>query len=252
VVGRPGVKGVLASYRWRRRLARLAVLAVVAAGVFAVIRIWPDSSSETAPVSNVPLHIRDTTPKAVRLKATDRQRALKVASRFVFTAVARKHVDRAWSLVAPNLREGVTRKQWDQGTMPVPPFPVADARWRLEYSDTAGVGFSLALFPTRQSHVRAQVFLIGLHQIGRGHARHFVVDQWQAAPERQLESVGGDGGGGSGVANIASDVPPNSSSESALWLILPLGFFSLVILIPVGIGTIGWYRDRRARLALGK
>jgi hypothetical protein len=45
-------------------------------------------------------------------------------------------------------------------------------------------------------------------------------------------------------------VPPGGSSESTLWLLLPLGFFSLVIVIPVAIGILGWYRDRRARLAL--
>src|SRR5215203_6375853 len=157
------MKKLLASYRWRRRLARLTGLAVVVAAVVAAIVIWPNTApNEQRGASNVPARI-EKEPKAVRLKAPDKKDALKVVSRFIYTAVARKNIDRSWELAAPELRQGFTRKEWISGNMPVVPFPAQSARWRLEYSDERGVGFSVALYPSPGSQQRAQVFLVGLH-----------------------------------------------------------------------------------------
>lgn len=62
--------------------------------------------------------------------------ALAVASKFIDYAVVGKNLDRLWDLVAPELRAGITRKQWDSGELPVVPFPVRNARCKLEYSDS--------------------------------------------------------------------------------------------------------------------
>src|SRR5207244_10735819 len=95
-------------------------------------------------------------PKTGRPTVSDKAAALAVASRFIDTAVARKDVDRAWGLVTPTLRAGYTRKQWDTGDLPgIPPFPVASARWSLQFSDAKGVGFTGARFPTKRSNQNA-------------------------------------------------------------------------------------------------
>jgi len=189
----------------------------------------------------------------VRLKAPDRKDALVVVRRFLYTAVARKHVDRSWNLVAPELRAGFTPKQWATQDIPVVPFPVESARWRLEYSDERGVGFSVAAFPTKESHQRAQVFLVGLHRIGHGKRQHWVIDDWQAAPSQGLRAV--ESGPGGGAGGILGQTSPNVNrfgkrSESAAWLLLPLGLLSLVIVIPLLIGGVNWYRGYRADRAL--
>jgi hypothetical protein len=44
--------------------------------------------------------------------------------------------------------------------------------------------------------------------------------------------------------------PLGKSSESAAWLLLPVGLLSLIILLPLGIATTNWYRGRRAARAL--
>ena len=189
----------------------------------------------------------------MRLKAPDRKDALDVVSRFLYTAVARKHVDRSWKLVAPELRAGFTRRQWATQDIPVVPFPVQSARWRLEYSDDRGVGFSVALFPTKGSHQRAQVFLVGLHTIGKEKRQHWVIDDWQAAPSQGLQQVSsGPGGVGGGVLEQTSPNvnPSGKRTESAAWLLLPLGLLSLVIIIPLMIGGVNWYRGYRADRAL--
>jgi hypothetical protein len=246
------VKKLLASYRWRRRLAWLTGLALVVAAVVAAIVIWPNTApdAQRAP-SNVPAHV-EKEPKATRLKASDKKDALNVVSRFIYTAVARKNIDRSWELAAPELRQGFTRKQWDSGNMPVVPFPAHSARWRLEYSDDRGVGFSIALFPSSESQQRAQVFLIGLHTLGAGKRRHWVVDNWQAAPSQGLQAVSGGGGGG---GTILEQTSPGVNrlgkrTESAAWLLLPLGLLSLVIFVPLGVASVNWYRGYRADRAL--
>ena len=246
------MKKLLASYRWRRRFAWLVGLALVVGAVVAVIVIWPNTAPNgQRDASNVRVHI-EKEPKAVRLKAPDKKDALKVVSRFIYTAVARKNIDRSWELAAPELRQGFTRKQWNSGTMPVVPFPAQSARWKLEYSDERGVGFSVALYPTPESQQRAQVFLVGLHTLGRGKRRHWVVDNWQPAPSQGLQSVSGAGGG---TGSVLEQTSPGVNrlgqrSESAAWLLLPLGLLSLVILVPLGVLSVNWYRGRQAERAL--
>jgi hypothetical protein len=246
------MKKLLASYRWRRRLAWLTGLALIVAAVVAAIVVWPNTAPNgQRDASNVPARI-EKEPKAVRLKVTDKKDALKVVSRFIYTAVARKNVDRSWELAAPELRQGFTRKQWDSGTMPVVPFPAQSARWRLEYSDERGVGFSVALYPTSGAEQRAQVFLVGLHTLGAGNRRHWVVDNWQPAPSQGLQSVSGAGGG---TGSVLEQTSPGINrlgqrSESAAWLLLPLGLLSLVIFVPLLVVSVNWYRGHRAERAL--
>jgi hypothetical protein len=250
------VKRVLASYRWRRRLLWLTVTAGVVGGALAIGFIWPN----TAPPENTkptggPIKIA-VPPKKVPLKVRERAAALAVASRFIDTAVARKNVDRAWGLVTPTLRAGYTRKQWDTANLPgIPPFPVAEARWRLQFSDEKGIGFTMALFPTKASHQQAAVFMIGLHKVGAGKHRRWLVDNWQAAPTTASQVMGGGGGSAGGVLDqVTPRVTATSAKakESPIWLLIPVGLLSLALLIPAGIAGTNWYRDRRARALFGE
>jgi len=234
----------------------MTVTAGVVGGALAIGFIWPN----TAPPENTkptggPIKIA-APPKKVPLKVRERAAALAVASRFIDTAVARKNVDRAWGLVTPTLRAGYTRKQWDTANLPgIPPFPVAEARWRLQFSDEKGIGFTMALFPTKASHQQAAVFMIGLHKVGAGKHRHWLVDNWQAAPTTASQVMGGGGGSAGGVLDqVTPRVTATSSKakESPIWLLIPVGLLSLALLIPAGIAGTNWYRDRRARALFGE
>jgi len=232
------------------------VTAGVVGGALAIGFIWPN----TAPPENTkptggPIKIA-APPKKVPLKVRERAAALAVASRFIDTAVARKNVDRAWGLVTPTLRAGYTRKQWDTANLPgIPPFPVAEARWRLQFSDEKGIGFTMALFPTKASHQQAAVFMIGLHKVGAGNHRHWLVDNWQAAPTTASQVASGGAGSAGGVLDqVTPRVTATSSKakESPIWLLIPVGLLSLALLIPAGIAGTNWYRDRRARALFGE
>jgi hypothetical protein len=251
------VKRVLASYRWRRRLIWMTVTAGVVGGALAIGFTWPN----TAPPENTkptggPVKIA-APPKPIPLRLRDRAAALVVASRFIDNAVARKNVDRAWGLVTPTLRAGYTRKQWDALVPDIPPFPVASARWKLQFSDVMGIGFTMALFPPRRSHQSAAVFMIGLHKVGSGKHRRWLVDNWQPAPITASQVASGGGGGGSD-AGVLEQITPRTSAtsakakESPIWLLVPVGLLGLALVIPAGIAGTNWYRDRRARALFGE
>jgi hypothetical protein len=247
------VKGVLASYRWRRRLMWLAVTAAAVAGAVTVALKWPNTAPKAPGPSNVRVRVDNTPPKPVRLNLHNRAASLAVASRFIDTAVARKHIEKSWSLVSPEFRAGFTREQWNTGDVPVVPFPVHEARWKLQYSDVDGVGYTIALLPTKASHQQAQVFMIGLHLLGSGRKRHWVVDNWQPSPMDAIQSVAGGGGGNSG--NVLGQATPrlsplSESRESSAWLLLPVGLLSLIVLVPLAVVTLTWYRERRAEREL--
>jgi len=246
------VKRVLASYRWRRRLLWLGVSVAIVVGALVIGFKWSNTATpEAVEPSGGPLKIDYAAPKPVRLKLRERAAALAIASRFIDTAVARKNVDRAWGLVTPTLHAGYTRKQWDQEDLPgIPPFPVASARWQLQFSDAKGIGFTMALFPTKTSHQSAQVFMIGLHKVGAGAHRRWLVDNWQAAPTTAGQLASGAGGAGGGVLDTFGpkvSATTSKAKESPIWLLLPVGLLSLILIIPAGIAGLNWHRDRRAR-----
>ena len=241
------MRGILASYRWRRRLAWLTATVVLVAGAIAAglaTGLTWNRVPQTHGPSNVPARIDNTAPKPVRLKRHDERQMLAVASKFIDTAVARKHIDRSWELASSELRSGLTRKKWDTGDMPVAPYPVGQAKLRLDYADSDGVGFSVVLLPAKGSREPPRDFLMGLHPLGSGKNRHWVVDYWQSAPT------------GAAVGSVNQGPPSGTSSsvntakESKAWLFLPAGLLSLIVLLPLSVAIVNWYRTRRAERAL--
>lgn len=249
------MKGILASYRWRRRLIWSTVTAGVLGCALAIGFIWPNTAPhEQVAANGGPVKI-EKAPTPVRLKLRDRAAALTVVSEFVDSAVAGHNVDKAWALVTPTLHAGYTRKQWDTQPLPdIPPFAVAQARWKLQYSDSEGIGFTIALFPPKRSQEQPTLFMVGLHKVGRTKHRHWLIDNWQPAPVTATSQLTSGGGGVTGqfAPQLGAGNTPVSSAkakESPIWLLLPVGLLSLILLIPLGIFGLSWHRDRRARAA---
>src|SRR5262249_34401400 len=231
----------------------LTITAAVVGCALAIGFIWPNTAPpEHDNATGGPVKV-DATPKAVSLKLHDRAAALVVVSEFVDSAVAGHNVDRAWWLVTPAMRAGYTRKQWDTQPLPdIAPFPVAQARWKLQYSDTKGVGFTVALFPPRRTHQQPIVFMVGLHQVGALRQRHWLIDNWQPAPINATASGGGGSASGEFAPQLGANAgasPSGKAKESPIWLLVPVGLLSLTLIIPAGVFGMNWRRDRRARAA---
>jgi hypothetical protein len=241
------VKGVFASYRRRRRFAWLGGLLVVVVALTVIVLEVPNHSPKVQCPSNVPVRIEESA-KSVRLTARDETIALRVASEFVSTAVARKNVDRAWSLVSSDFRSGTTREDWHRGRLPVSPYSVGKTAWKFDFADSEGVGWTVTLYPTKSSRQTPMDFQIGLHPEGSGKHRRWLVDYWQASPTNAvaLSAVGAgtpsSGGGGS--------APSGNAKESLTWLIFPLSLLGLVVLIPLAVVSVNWYREYKVRALL--
>jgi hypothetical protein len=185
-------------------------------------------------------------PLPVRLEPAERRAAIATAAAFLETAVRREHAERAYDLVAPSLRGGTTRSDWRRGDIPVIPYPVDGARWRLDYSYAGEIGLQVAVFPEPGAALRPMVFDLSLRAFGGGAARRWLVDSWSPR-----------GGGGARPSRdegspFRIDAPPAASTAPRLgpvWLLVPAGLFALALLVPLAVVVRDRVRWRRAERA---
>jgi hypothetical protein len=128
--------------------------AVLAAGVvaFAITKL---SDSHAAPAS---------ASRAAPFTQAERS----VAREFVATAVARKQLDRAWQIAAPELKQGMSPAEWRTGTIPVVPYPVSQAVARLRVIDSSTDAAQVAIdfLPRSGTTAQAATFRLGLRKVG--------------------------------------------------------------------------------------
>jgi hypothetical protein len=136
------------------RWAPWVAVAVLVAGVlaFAVTKLTDSKPAAAPPHRPAPL--------------APAERA--VAREFVETAVARKHLDRAWAIAAPDLKQDMTHDEWMTGTIPVVPYPVdqAVAQLKLVSSFTDEAGFTVRFLPRTGAKAQAATFRLDLHKDG--------------------------------------------------------------------------------------
>ena len=164
------------SPRGRRRLAYAAAGFAGLAAVVALFVFGPNKNAAPEVLRNVPA---DVPSPQVPAPITDEAR--RVAVRFVQTAVARKHLAEAWTLIGPNLKGGMTKKEWTTGNNPVVPYPVNDlevAPYKVDQSFEDNALLEVALIPRKGSDVKAQVFFLELVKVGKGASARWVVNNW--------------------------------------------------------------------------
>lgn len=162
--------------RTRRRAAWLAGGGALCAGVALLLLLGPDTNAPAQRLSTVPAQEPER-----RVAAPLPQEARRVAVRFIQTAVARKNLAEAWTLVGPNLRGGLSRAEWLTGDNPVVPYPIDElevAPYKVDEAYERSALLEVALLPRKGSGVRAQVFFLGLERVGSGREARWVVDNW--------------------------------------------------------------------------
>jgi hypothetical protein len=238
------VRRLLSSPRRRRRLGRIALVLAVAAGA-AALGIWFANTGR--PIRNTfssePSDLPGPPPKRVPLTAHDRNQACAVAADFIDYAVLRKNSAQAWDLTAPVLRQGLTRRQWSTGAIPVVPFPAAEVgaiKYRVEYSEQDQLWLKVAIVPKPTSGVDGQLFSMGLHRTHSA-AHPWLVDYWVPA---------GVGTPATPKA-IARHAPAKPERRvDGRWIFVPIAVLvGLMLCVPLVLAGRGWYRASRANRA---
>lgn len=228
------------SYRRKRLLLVLLALFVVAGGIAAAVVELPTGTKlDRSSVSHPPRgQLRSEQPQRSRqLAATERRQLLSSVFLFVTTAVARNHLERSWAIVDPSLRQGLTRRQWVTGNIPVVPFPAA-AIGALRVASVVGENamVEMVLEPTARSHLPRKTFVMELREQSTQPRRWFV-SSW--TPEGISYSVAS-----------RRPVPPaaiDSHTLSAIWIAAPIGILlGGLLLLPAGVFLLDAYRSRRA------
>jgi|GEM_PF-3248152 hypothetical protein len=233
------MRGRLSSPRFRRRLGWLAILVLVAGLItLAATKYANTGASNATPLIDKPATVYRI-PARMHLSKQDRNDLFDVTSRFVRTAVARKHLDSAWNMLGPELKAGQTHKSWDTGFNNVVPFK-ADGigLFSILYAYQNDVAIDTGLVSGKGSGWAAKTFTIELKRYP-GQPHHWLVASW--VPK-------GIGGGGtlSPSRRAGPPPPPFQSKLSARWLLVPLVFFALLVVFLTTWALGGAIRGRRA------
>ena len=150
-------------------------LLVLVAGVVAVAVAWIGDTGDSleSPLTDEPAQVfspRKTVPLAAE--------ARRVAGRFILTAVARENLAESYALAHPELRQGLTRREWLTGDIPVVYYPAAAidaATFKVDESYADEAILQVALIPKESAHVKPQIFFIGLKKAGGRWLVHYWV-----------------------------------------------------------------------------
>jgi hypothetical protein len=162
-------------------VAGLLVLASTVIGGSDKTNFGPDPDFKaTLPVPSKPLKTADG--RTVRRFRQLDPGVRSTIRTFISTAVARKHLDQSWAVIAPSMKVDYTYKKWTHAhALPVVPYPVADINrvsYYLEYASTEEVLIEVGLAAKRELKVRPARFLIGLVPVGTGTQKQWLVDYW--------------------------------------------------------------------------
>ena len=242
------MRGWRLSYRWRRRAILLAVIGVMAGGIATAVILLPtgertdgNSRPDTAPGGAAAAARTVREPPSRRPSPAERKAMLSTVSLFISTAVARHHPERAYDVVDSSLREGMTRKQWSTGLIPVVPFPAAGVDL-VQFIRFRGDSALIEVFlePARGSHLVRKTFQIELRLSSAG---KWLVSSWVPEGVSQSQIDLNRPESPDVIAKAAN--PPRLSTR---WIYLPLGILILgLVLTPLAIFGRHAYAHRRAR-----
>jgi hypothetical protein len=179
---------------WRKVLPwALGGAVLLAVLIFAGIKLSNTGESTATPLSTVAADDRSKVPKSIKLDPAARR----VAGRFIQTAVARKHLDEAYALVGPAIKQGQTLKEWKTGNIAVVPYPVDALQFapmKVDYSYPREAQIQVALLPTDKAEkdgVKPQLFIATLIKNTQG---KWLVNAWVPRSSPPVPSANPAGG----------------------------------------------------------
>ena len=216
----------------------LAVLAVVVAAVAGLVSLFPGPKPNPQSKLSTEKAELITPLKSVSF-ASKKQEVVHTAMSFVKTAVTGHDMAASWDLVAPDMKEGLTKADWAAGQdLPIIHYPALFGRWRLQYSYADEIDLQVALFAHLKQR-RPEVFDVTLHPVKEGSHTRWLVSSFLPTPTQ------GGGAGGSYRSKLFEAPNPPTTTLSARWLLAPLAVFALLPILLLALGVRRW---RGARL----
>jgi hypothetical protein len=178
---------------WRKALPWVA--AVVAVGVLIgvlLVKYANTGHSTSAPLSKSPAVDVSKVPNTVKLPPS----ATRVARQFIETAVARKRLDYAYTLVTDEIKQGQSLESWRGGNIAVIPYPadaIEYAPMKIDFSYPREAQVEIALLPKPKAKIKPQLFLMDLVK-RRG---KWLVNSWVPRSTPPIPSSSEGNGGGS-------------------------------------------------------
>jgi hypothetical protein len=156
-----------------RRFARLAPWIaglVLVAGIVTFLLVFFRNTAKPVDSSTPLTPAKPTAAAATQKNVPVAREARLVAGRFILTAVQRKHLAEAWNLVAPVMKQGMTKKQWLTGNIAVVPWfgKLAPVPLKVDYSYPREAQFTVILAPKPGTEGQTDTFIMGLKKYG-GH-----------------------------------------------------------------------------------
>ena len=153
--------------------------ALLAAGVIAFLVARFGGSAGAKETFGTQDAVKPQVVKQVPLEKAARD----TAGKFILTAVARRNLDQAWKLATPNIKGGLSFKEWMTGNIPVPTLGVPidkAAITRIIYSHKREAELNIVLLPKpNKLRVKSQLVVIDLKKVGTGAKAHWLVDYCQ-------------------------------------------------------------------------
>jgi hypothetical protein len=166
------------SPRNQRRLLWLSAL-ILAAGIAAVLIVFVRNTGKSvqAPFNNKPIQVAKQ-----EQQVPFSQEARNVAGHFILTAVLRKNLADAWKLAGPNVRGGLTYKEWLTGNIPVVPFTykLGPVTMKIDESTKDHAMIEVALL-AKNTKIKPAYFIADLNLVGKGKNKHWIVNGWVPA-----------------------------------------------------------------------
>jgi hypothetical protein len=180
----------LSSARFNRYLMWFSGLVLAAGVAFLLIKLVPGNDNTQKapdpgfvaqlPAKNLPL----TNAKGAQVKSYEEldPEVRTTIRTFLATAVARRHLDQSWSVIAPSMKKGYTLQSWSHAkALPIIPYPIEDVdttQYYLDYASTKEILLEVGVSAPDAKKMRPVAFQLGLVPRGKGGDRHWVVNYW--------------------------------------------------------------------------
>lgn len=235
------MREVIQSYRWRRRLAWLGSTVLLLTGLVVAAILLPKDHGvhyQLNPTGTGLPQGYTPPPREIRVTPGARRAVNETLLAFIRTGVTRSDSAAAWRLTTPEMRSGISRRDWNRGNLPVQPFPAqipSVPEWNVITSYPGDLTVDLLLQPRPGAKTGPIAFAVELKR----RDGHWLIDSM--VPEHAFGPSG----------SIPKPLPPGVKGKEPkaplgpLYIVIPIALLGLVVLVPLLIALTHFWRTQR-------